>query len=78
MVEPSALKLCQNDTLLLEKFRETFPDFKVDKLDEASLKSVESKAKWRPFMNDLKDQVEDFSFATLVSPVDNNEELIIN
>ena len=67
VVEPSVLKLCQNDQLLYDVFRKNFADFNVKKLDEPSLKSKEAKEKWRPFMNDLQKEVEDFSFATLVS-----------
>lgn len=66
VVEPKALKLTQKDQLLYDSFREEFPDFNVEKLDEDSLKSKDAKEKWRPFMEKLKDEVEDFSFATLV------------
>merc|ERR1719369_2659886 len=66
VVSPKDLKLCQNDQLLYTKFRENFPDFKVDKLEEDALKSNEAKEKWRPFISELKKEVQDFDFATLV------------
>ncbi|KAF2367186.1 Polysaccharide biosynthesis domain [Trinorchestia longiramus] len=66
VVDPKSLKLTQKDQMLYDAFRENFPDFSVKVLNENALKSKEAKEKWRPFMNDLKTEVEDFSFATLV------------
>ena len=66
-MDPRLLKLCQNDQLIYDKFREEFSDLNVQKIDEVTLKSKEAKEKWRPFMMDLQKEVEDFSFATLVS-----------
>ncbi|XP_018010058.1 protein PBDC1 isoform X2 [Hyalella azteca] len=66
VVDPKSLKLTQKDQMLYDAFREEFPNFNVECLDENALKSKEAKEKWRPFMNNLKTEVEDFSFATLV------------
>ncbi|XP_012264271.2 protein PBDC1 [Athalia rosae] len=65
-VDPKLLRLTPHDDLIYKTFRESFPDFKVDKINEEDLKSPEGKAKWRPFCEQFKDVVEDYSFGTLV------------
>lgn len=39
---------------------------KVDKINEDELKSPEAKEVWRPFCNQFKHSVEDYSFGTLL------------
>lgn len=65
-VDPKLLKLTPHDDLIYKSFRETFPDMKVDTVDEDHLKSNESKNKWRPFAEQFKEIVEDYSFGTLL------------
>ncbi|XP_014207480.1 protein PBDC1 [Copidosoma floridanum] len=65
-VDPKILKLTSHDDLIYKTFRETFPDLKVDVIDENELKSPEGKEKWRPFCEKFKDMVEDYSFGTLL------------
>ncbi|CAL4133671.1 unnamed protein product [Meganyctiphanes norvegica] len=72
-LDPSLLKLTPKDDVIYEEFRKEFPDFKIDKLAEDTLKSPAAKEKWRPFCNKFQEEVEDFSFATLVR-IDCNDE----
>ncbi|XP_025096682.1 protein PBDC1-like isoform X3 [Pomacea canaliculata] len=65
-VEPRILRLTALDNEIYTKFRETFPDLKVDVLDEKELKSAESKEKWREFCEYFKEKVEDYNFGTLL------------
>ncbi|XP_014478970.1 PREDICTED: protein PBDC1 [Dinoponera quadriceps] len=65
-VDPKLLRLTPHDDLIYKTFRETFPDMKVDKINEEELKSHEQKEKWRPFCQQFKDTVEDYSFGTLM------------
>ena len=54
------------DDQVYADFRETFPDFKVDVIDEDVMKSDAGKEKWRPFCNKYNGKCEDFNFATLL------------
>lgn len=65
-VDPKYLKLTPHDEQIYKTFREVFPDLKVDKIKEDELKSAEGKAKWRPYCEQFKDVVEDYSFGTLL------------
>ncbi|XP_015597698.1 protein PBDC1 [Cephus cinctus] len=65
-VDPKLLRLTPHDDQIYKHFREVFPDLKVDHIDENELKSPESKNKWRPFCEQYKDIVEDYSFGTLL------------
>lgn len=65
-VDPKLLRLTPHDDMIYKTFRETFPDMKVDKIREEELKSNEQKEKWRPFCQQFKDIVEDYSFGTLM------------
>ncbi|XP_068200198.1 protein PBDC1 [Palaemon carinicauda] len=65
-LDPKLLKLTPKDDLIYSSFREAFPDFNVEKLDEETLKSSEAKEKWRPFCMKYEKEIEDYSFATLV------------
>lgn len=74
-VDPKLLKLTPHDDQIYKAFRDTFPDLKVDKINEDELKSPEGKQKWRPFCEQFKDVVEDYSFGTLLR-ADCNEEYL--
>ncbi|XP_046565697.1 protein PBDC1-like [Haliotis rubra] len=65
-VDPSILKLTREDDEIYSKFRQEFPDFKVDVLTEDELKSEKAKEKWRPFCESFKGQTEDYNYGTLV------------
>ncbi|RTG86790.1 uncharacterized protein DC041_0004249 [Schistosoma bovis] len=43
-----------------------FSDIQLDVISEDSLKSEQSKAKWRSFCNEFERKVEDFNFGTLL------------
>nr|CAD7594794.1 unnamed protein product [Timema genevievae] len=65
-VDPKLLRLTPHDNAIYTAFREEFPDLKLGKLTEEDLKSTEAKQKWRPFCEQFKDIIEDFSFGTLL------------
>ncbi|KAG0680198.1 hypothetical protein C6P40_005054 [Pichia californica] len=63
------LKLTQFDDEILSKFYELFPEYdkeSISILDEEKLKSKESKERWREYIKNFEDRVEDFNFGTLV------------
>jgi hypothetical protein len=62
------LRLTSIDDRLLKHFRECFPDFNVNKIDENCMKNESGKALWRPFlMKYEKDSgVQDYNFGTLL------------
>lgn len=65
-VDPKLLRLTPHDEQIYKTFRDFFPDLKVDKIVEDELKSAEGKQKWRPYCEQFKDVVEDYSFGTLL------------
>ncbi|KAK7109889.1 protein PBDC1-like [Littorina saxatilis] len=65
-VTPSLLRLTKHDDEIYAKFRETFPDLKVDVLDENEMKTPENKEKWRQFMEEFKEKIEDFNYGSLL------------
>ncbi|XP_074603887.1 protein PBDC1 [Brevipalpus obovatus] len=72
-VPPNQLRLTKKDDLIYKRFREEFPDIKVDKIDEDLMKSDQGKAKWRPFCEEFKDEVADYNFASLLRIDANND-----
>ncbi|XP_052226298.1 protein PBDC1-like [Dreissena polymorpha] len=65
-VDAKLLKLTQLDTEIYTHFRAEFPDMNVDMLDLDSMKTAESKAKWREFCGQYEKRVEDFNMGTLI------------
>ncbi|XP_033324944.1 protein PBDC1 isoform X1 [Megalopta genalis] len=65
-VDPKLLKLTPHDDQIYKTFRDTYPNLKVDKLDEDELKSEDAKTGWRPFCEQFKGLVDDYSFGTLL------------
>ncbi|XP_031829435.1 protein PBDC1 [Nomia melanderi] len=65
-VDPKLLKLTPHDDQIYKTFRDAFPNLKVDEISEEELKSEEGKIKWRPFCEQFKGFVEDYSFGTLL------------
>jgi hypothetical protein len=63
----SKLKLTKIDDDIFEDFKEQFPDFDpAAPLDEDKMKSLEGKEKWRKFIHEYEEKVEDFNFGTLI------------
>lgn len=65
-VDPKLLRLTKFDDEIYTKFREMFPDMKIDVIDESEMKSADGKADWREFIEHFKDKVEDYNFGTLL------------
>ncbi|ESO98343.1 hypothetical protein LOTGIDRAFT_114503, partial [Lottia gigantea] len=64
-VDPTTLKLTKYDDEIYKKFKDEFPDFKIDVIDTEQLKSPEAKLKWRPFCEEFK-EVEDYNYGSLL------------
>lgn len=68
-IPPQKLKLTQFDDAILEKFYELFPEYdekSIAILDEEFLKSKESKERWREYIKNFEETIEDYNFGTLV------------
>ncbi len=81
-VDPKQLRLSRHDDKIYSRFREVFPDLKVDILDENQMKSIEGKAVnckylinykkrsfsqlWRPFCEEFRELVDDHNYGTLI------------
>lgn len=68
-VPPSKLKLTQYDDEILEEFYRAFPEYdeaKIAVLNEDELKSKENKERWREYIKNFEEKIEDFNFGTLV------------
>ncbi|XP_046385548.1 protein PBDC1 [Ischnura elegans] len=65
-VDPKFLKLTPHDDQIYSLFRDKFPDFKVKNMKENDLKSEDAKKEWRPYCEQFKGVVEDYSFGTLL------------
>jgi len=66
VTDPKKFHLSPHDDQIYSRFREVFPDLKIDILDESILKSNEEKAKWRPFCEEFRELVEDYNYGTLI------------
>lgn len=65
-VDAKLLQLTRLDDTIYKIFREEFPKLDVHVINEDQLKSAEGKAKWRPFCEQFKALVEDYSYGTLL------------
>ncbi|KAI8918726.1 putative polysaccharide biosynthesis protein [Entophlyctis helioformis] len=66
-VPPRQLKLTSIDEEIHAAFRFEFPDLNVGELREMEdFKTEAAKAKWRNFINQYQNKVEDFNFGTLL------------
>ncbi|CAF0835248.1 unnamed protein product [Rotaria sp. Silwood1] len=65
-VDPKQLRLSRHDDQIYSRFRELFPDFKIDVLDENKIKSNEGKQLWRPFCEEFRDLIDEYNYGTLV------------
>ncbi|CAH1784370.1 unnamed protein product [Owenia fusiformis] len=73
-VDPKLLKLTKKDNEIYAHFREDFKDVVINKIDEDSLKSPDSKKKWRKFCEEYRGEVEDYNFGTLLR-IDSTEDI---
>uniref|UniRef100_R4G8C4 Polysaccharide biosynthesis domain-containing protein n=1 Tax=Rhodnius prolixus TaxID=13249 RepID=R4G8C4_RHOPR len=64
-VDPRSLRLTPRDDKIYSTFRQEFPNLDVRVLIEDELKSADGK-KWREFCEQFKEEVEDYSFGTLI------------
>merc|ERR1711962_1557182 len=54
-VGPERMKFTQIDQELYDSFRENFPDFNIETVDEESMKNKEGKEKWRNWCERYKE-----------------------
>eukprot|EP00744_Colponema_vietnamica_P034413 GILI01058075.1.p1 GENE.GILI01058075.1~~GILI01058075.1.p1 ORF type:complete len:204 (-),score=20.52 GILI01058075.1:33-584(-) len=65
--DQSRLRLTKIDNEIYRHFRNSFPEMKLDLIEEDRLKSESSKRKWREFCNAYNgERVKDFNFLTLL------------
>jgi hypothetical protein len=65
-VDPKELRLTGHDDQIYSRFRELFPDLKIDILDENQIKSNEGKASWRIYCEEFQELVDDYNYGTLI------------
>jgi len=65
-IDSKQLRLTRHDDKIYSRFRELFPDFKIDILDENLIKSNEGKTLWRPFCEEFRELVDDYNYGTLI------------
>jgi hypothetical protein len=66
-IRGSDLRLTKIDNEILENFKKEFPDFDpAATIDENAMKSKEGKEKWRNFVNQYENKVDDFNFGTML------------
>mmetsp|Transcript_11223 Transcript_11223/g.22359 ORF Transcript_11223/g.22359 Transcript_11223/m.22359 type:complete len:148 (+) Transcript_11223:6892-7335(+) len=64
-----AIKLTRDDAAIYSAFRDAFPDFSVDVVDEETMKNPAGKAQWRTFLESdhLREWLgADYNFGTLL------------
>ncbi|PVU96495.1 hypothetical protein BB559_002357 [Furculomyces boomerangus] len=63
----SSLKLTKIDDEIYTTFRNVFPDLNIEHLKETEdFKNEKAKAKWRGYIKQFENRVNDFSFGTLI------------
>ena len=63
----SQLRLTKYDDDIVQHFNKEFPDFDLQgTINEDEMKSKEGKEKWRGFIEEYKDKIDDYSFGTLL------------
>lgn len=76
-IPPSKLKLTQFDDEIVERFFEAFPEYnnkeKLKVLNEDELKTKEAKERWREYIKNFEERIEDFNFGTLLRINSNDE-----
>lgn len=63
----SKLRLTKYDDDILEHFKREFPEFDLKAtINEDDMKSKEGKERWRNFINEYENKVEDYNFGTML------------
>ncbi|KAI9816024.1 MAG: hypothetical protein M1827_002016 [Pycnora praestabilis] len=66
-VRGSQLRLTKMDNDIYEHFKKEFPDFDLEAtINEDEMKSKAGKEKWRQFMMEYENKVEDYNFGTII------------
>ncbi|AWU76404.1 uncharacterized protein C5L36_0C03440 [Pichia kudriavzevii] len=69
-VPPSKLKLTQFDDEIVEEFFKAFPEYnnkeKLAVLNEDELKTKEAKERWREYIKNFENKIDDYNFGTLL------------
>ncbi|QKX53647.1 uncharacterized protein TRUGW13939_00726 [Talaromyces rugulosus] len=66
-VPGSKLRLTKMDDEIYEHFKREFPDFNpADKINEDDMKSKAGKERWRNFMNEYEETINDYNFGTML------------
>lgn len=65
-VDSRLLKLSDKDDVILQDFKNTFPNFEINVVKEDTLKGPSAKVKWRTFCNKYKEDIEDFNQGLLL------------
>lgn len=62
--------MCRIDDEIYDHFLKTFPEFEDTSvgavLEEDEMKNARNKERWREFMNEYENEVDDFNFGTLL------------
>jgi hypothetical protein len=63
----SKLRLTKIDDEIYEHFRKEFPDWDpAATINEDEMKSAKGKEKWRNFVNEYEEKVDDYNFGTML------------
>jgi hypothetical protein len=69
-IQGTRLKLTKIDDEIYDHLLKDFPEFEATEfgavIDEDIMKSVTGKSRWRSFMNQYENKVDDFNFGTLL------------
>lgn len=66
-VRGSQLRLTKMDNEILEHFKKDFPDFDIrGTVNEDEMKSKAGKERWRNFMKEYENKIEDYNFGTII------------
>ncbi|KAF2857319.1 DUF757-domain-containing protein [Piedraia hortae CBS 480.64] len=66
-VPGSKLRLTKHDDEIYEHFQREFPDIDVaGTLDEDAMKSAAGKEKWREFIKQYEEKIDDYNFGTML------------
>merc|ERR1712080_501873 len=66
MKDKAAFKLTTIDDIIYEDFLKTFPDMRIDVIDEDQFKSKKCKKVWRKFCPKYENKVKDWNMGSLL------------
>ncbi|KAF2658477.1 DUF757-domain-containing protein [Lophiostoma macrostomum CBS 122681] len=67
MMPGSKLRLTKMDDAIYENFKKEFPELDVkEKIIEDEMKSKKGKERWRKFIEEYKEKIEDYNFGTML------------